>query len=347
MKSGFFERCLSSVLTFSLFLGATISAVGNPHNYEFVVLKTENEQLHEAQINNAGKIVFVSSSSIFYGDETGVAPIAIANGLNPGIEETLVDVSSQHVSINDRGSVAFVGFTIDSKAVLYSLEKHGWKKRFEAPSGVTLSDPTINNAGDILVQFGRAEGGEGFYMVGKNSTNVVVEIPSLIDGSLFTGLANENDLNARGQFLFQAQDENGSRSIFFDNRGNRTMLGNFGTFTLNNAGFVAVADSSGVRIVSPERNRERFVTFDPMMSVALADSAIVAYSDGETLRVAERCDRDNIEIIETTLLSVGDPIDGSPVSSINLYRRAITPAGEIVFSVVLEDGRNVVLIAKR
>jgi len=345
--SGVFKiHQLSALATILVAVSSVPFAWGSQNHYEFLVLKSSTSWIGEAQINNAGKVVFLTGSAIYAGDERGVSAIATANASNPGIQESLVDVSAGHVSINDRGAVAFIGVTNNAQWVLYVLGRQGWKKVYQG-SGETLTDPTINNAGDVLVQFGRPDH-EGFYRIRNGNVASVVETPFIEGDSTFVGLANENDLNTRGQFLFQVEEEGGSsRVLFLDDRGVRTIVGGDGAFTLNNAGFIAIANQSGVTIISPARNLERFITNEPMESVAIADSAFVAYSDGSTLRFSERCDRQDGEITESTLLSVGDEIDGSTVNNIQLHRRSVNPAGEIVFTVTLDDGRFAVVLAKR
>jgi hypothetical protein len=257
-----------------------------------------------------------------------------------GISELLVDVSNGHVALNDAGTIAFVGVALGGNHALYVSTRTGWSKAF-TQVGVMLTDPSINDTGEIsILAYTDAE--EGIDLLKKDTIAPVVVVPGQ---NGFVGLANENDLNERGQIVYRAEPPD--TIVLVDRGQHRVVALNAGQqFSLNNSGHVAVAGDAGVTQFSPLRGTSQQISSNPTYTVSLADSGDVAFSDGFALMFSQKAIGSSVVRTAVPVVKVGDVVDGVQVISIDMHRRSLNSKGEIVFVVALSNGRYSVMLAR-
>ncbi len=252
-----------------------------------------------------------------------------------------------HVSINNRGSVAFTGghrelcaFNPQGSTV---LDYDGGVFRFDGDKTTTIAEygtfgwmytvvafPSINESGRVAFRLGSAALG-----------NYCPSTVGLEDGYLFVG---------DGKRLVQIGEANSAPSL--NNHGDVGFIG-----LSDGALSVLVSDGKKTRIVADTRGA--FTDFPgtefdpglgwpngPRIGVSINDRGEVAFvatvhGVGDGIFTGPDVERDKV-------IACGDLLAGSSVSGgIILSRQSLNKKGQIAFQATLADGRKVIVRAER
>jgi hypothetical protein len=207
--------------------------------------------------------------------------------------------------------VAFEGEDDQGQGAIF-VARHGRVSAVAGPFFTGFSDPTINNVGAVAFTAGLNTGpggafvGGAFVVRGGEVTTIATTAPD----SPFESIGFGATINDSGAVAFQADLRSGGQGIFLWRNGQlRPVITTSGVFTglaspvaLNNRGTIAfLATTHG------ETAGGLFVGPD-----AVADKVI----------------------------GIGDPLDGSSVTSLGLSFKGLNEAGQVVFRADLADGRQ-------
>lgn len=348
-------RALSALLI----AGATLlSARGAQAQYSFTTIVEDNGGSFSfsgapASLNDAGQVIFTGAFD-------GVEGVFVSTG---GPVTTIAD---------ENGPLSFFGFATITGTGLpsyFANRDAGGSGFFAGANGaITLLDntpPVQGFGGDTMSSTSGSfitfhaflqGGGQQIY-----ATDGQVLIP-IADNSGFLGsLSVDPRVNAFGQVVFQASLDGGGQGIFLGNGGSLIKVvdtaGNFFLLdespSINDNGqviFGAFLDSfaSGIFLSGGGQLQTILDSSGPFSF--LADSRPIINNRGDIAFLGSLDNGDfglfkGIDPVNDRVLMVGDAFSGSTVASISAFGNYMNNAGQLVFTVGLEDGRTQVILA--
>ncbi len=357
-------RSIASRFVAALSLVALASGAAHAE-YRFTRIADETSVLGfdgPAAINDAGRVTFdadtVSGPAVFVG--------------SGGPLSTVADTSDGFrffgfSSIDGRGRVSFFAFRNDGSGGFYS-GAHG-ETTFIDDSGPIFGfggDCHSSRSGAFTTVHAFLKNGGQSIFAGRDAAMTTIADTS----GDFSGFDTDPTVNAHGQVAFQGNLRSGGTGIFVSNGGTLTTIadtsGIFAEFTgassINNRGevaFGAILKSEdggffrpdGIFVGSGGQVRTVVDSSGPFFNLlpfrlgnpAINDNGQVAFSGV----------LDNFQMglfvgpdpVADRVILIGDPLDGSSVISLNVFRDYFNNAGQLVFKALLADGRTEIIRA--
>jgi hypothetical protein len=363
-KERFMQPC-SIASRFVTALSLVVLASGTAHaQYRFIRIADETGSLRfngsPATINDAGDVTFaadtITGSGIFVGRG---GPVSTVADLSDGFR------FFGFSSIDGRGRVSFFAFRNDGSSGIYS-GPHG-ETTFIDDSGPILGfggDCHSSRSGTFTTMHAFLKNGGQSIFAGRDQATTTIADTS----GDFSGFDTDPTVNARGQVAFQGNLRSGGAGIFVsDGRTLTTIadtLGEFAEFTgasaINNRGevaFGAILKSQGGGFFRPDgifvgsggQLRTVVDSSGPFFNL-LAFGRPVINDRGQ---VAFLGVLDNFQMglfvgpdpVADRVIMVGDPLEGSTVIDLAMFRDYFNNAGQLVFTVRLADGRTEIIRA--
>jgi hypothetical protein len=358
------RRSIASGILAVFALAALTSSAAQAAEYRFTRIADESGPLRfngsPAAMNDAGEVTFAANTIAGSG-------IFVVRG---GPVETVADNSDGFPffgfsAIQGRGEVSFFGFRTDGTGGFYS-GAHG------ETTLIDDSGPILGFAGDCHSSRSGAfttmhaflkDGGQRIFAARNRTISVIADT-----SAEFSGFDTDPSVNASGQVAFQAELRSGGSGLFVSNGEKITTIadtsGSFAKFTgassINNRGevaFGAILKSDkgpffrpdGIFVGSGGDIRTVVDSNGPFM-VDLAFGHPVINDKGQ---VAFFGTLDNSKTglfvgpdpIADRVILIDDPLDGSTVVNISVFRDYFNNTGQLVFTALLADGRTEIIRA--
>jgi hypothetical protein len=341
----------------------TLQALDASRSYRFTRIADETGGLRfngsPAAINDAGQVTFVANTITGSG-------VFVGRG---GPVTTVADTSDRFrffgfSSIDGRGEVTFFAFRNDGSGGFYSAPQG--ETTFIDDSGAIFGfggDCHSSRSGAFTTAHAFLKNGGQSIFAGRDGAATTIADTS----GDFSGFQVDPSINAHGLVAFQGNLRGGASGIFVSNRGKITTIadtsGDFAEFTgaasINNRGDVAfgavlksedggffrpdgifVGNGGEVRMVVDSSGP--FFNFLSQGNPAINDKGQVAFfgflDNFQSGLFLGPDPKDRVILI-------GDPVDGSTVVGLSVFRDYLNNAGQLVFTAVLADGRTEIIRA--
>lgn len=335
------------VMTLSLMVGLPAPAVASSSAYSFALIADTRGPLESispsVSINNAGTVALGASlrtggGGVFVGNGGGVLH-TIARGEHTGFGAT----------INDAGTVAFLGESAEGRMGMFASNGR-------STTTIALGDifgmPRINNKGAVVFL-------KLTLPIGDPSDGILVG-----SGGPLTRISSRGEggfINDQGTVVFVMQSESGIQGVYLGKGGRPTLAaaavpqGPFAGFSvspvINNGDAIAFTaflniGGSGVFKIcggSLTTIANSFGPFSRFDYVAMNDSGAVVFD--ADLKVGGRGIFTGVDPVKNKIIATGDPLFGSRVKELLLFREGLNNRNQVAFHAVLEDGRQAIVRA--